>query len=61
MDSLGDIPLGRPSKPSEVAYLIACLASPRAASITRTEYVTDGGTVDGLTPVACQHEPCSLA
>jgi hypothetical protein len=28
MDSLGDIPLGRPSKPSEVADLIAFLASP---------------------------------
>lgn len=45
MDSLGGIPLGRPSKPVEVANLIAFLASPRAAAITGTEYVIDGGTV----------------
>lgn len=45
MDSIGGIPIGRPSTPSEVANLIAFLASPRAASITGSEFVIDGGTV----------------
>ena len=45
MDSLGGIPIGRPAKPKEVADLVAYLASSRAASITGTEYIIDGGTV----------------
>lgn len=45
MESLGGIPIGRPSAPEEVASLIAFLASDRAATITGAEYVIDGGTV----------------
>ena len=43
--SLGGIPLGRPGAPAEVAELVAFLASERAASITGSEYVIDGGTI----------------
>ncbi|KAA0593463.1 NAD(P)-dependent dehydrogenase (short-subunit alcohol dehydrogenase family) [Azospirillum lipoferum] len=45
MDSLGGIPIGGPSKPEDIANLIAFLASDRARTITGTEYVIDGGTV----------------
>lgn len=45
MDTLGGIPIGRSAWPKEVADLVAFLTSPRAASITGTEYVIDGETV----------------
>jgi NAD(P)-dependent dehydrogenase (short-subunit alcohol dehydrogenase family) len=45
MKSLGGIPIGRPGWSAEVAELVAFLASDRAASITGSEYVIDGGTI----------------
>ncbi len=45
MQSLGGVPIGRPSQPEEIASLVAFLASDRARTITGTEYVIDGGTV----------------
>lgn len=45
MEMLGGIPLGRPNQPQEVAELVAFLASDRASSITRSEFVIDGGTI----------------
>jgi NAD(P)-dependent dehydrogenase (short-subunit alcohol dehydrogenase family) len=45
MQSLGGIPMGRPSTPEEVASLIAFLASDRAGSISGAEFVIDGGAV----------------
>lgn len=45
LDALGGIPIGRGAEPSEVADLIAYLASDRAGAIHGAEFVIDGGTV----------------
>lgn len=45
LDSLGGIPIGRPTHPEEVAELIAFLASDRASAIHGAEVRIDGGTV----------------
>jgi NAD(P)-dependent dehydrogenase (short-subunit alcohol dehydrogenase family) len=45
MDSLGGIPMGRPAMPEEIASLVQFLVSPRAAYLSGTEYIIDGGTV----------------
>lgn len=45
MAALGGVPIGRPSRPAEIANLIAFLASDLAGTITGTEYVIDGGTI----------------
>jgi NAD(P)-dependent dehydrogenase (short-subunit alcohol dehydrogenase family) len=45
MDALGGIPMGRPAKPEDVARFVGFLVSPRAAYLSGTEYVIDGGTI----------------
>lgn len=45
MEAIGGIPIGRPNMPADVAELIAFVASPRAATITGTEFRIDGGSL----------------
>jgi len=39
------IPLGRPGQPADVAALVAFLASDRAAFLTGSQNVVDGGSI----------------
>lgn len=45
MTSIGGIPLGAPGRPRDIAELVAFLVSERAAYITGTEHVIDGGSL----------------
>jgi hypothetical protein len=49
IDRVG-IPLGRPGRPAEVAEVAAFLASDRAAFLTGSQYVIDGGTIPTVWP-----------
>lgn len=48
VESIGGIPLGAPGSPADVGELVAFLVSERAAYITGSEYVIDGGSVRGV-------------
>ena len=45
MNMIGGIPIGRPGRPTEIAELVAFLASDRVASIHGADYIIDGGTM----------------
>jgi len=45
MEAVGGIPVGRPNTPQDVAELIGFVASPRAATLTGTEFRIDGGSL----------------
>lgn len=48
VESIGGIPLGAPGSPADVGELVAFLVSERAAYITGSEYVIDGGSLRGV-------------
>jgi NAD(P)-dependent dehydrogenase (short-subunit alcohol dehydrogenase family) len=44
----GEVPLGRPGKPEEVAALVAWLCTDEAAYVTGSSYVIDGGMIQNV-------------
>ena len=44
MNRIGGVPMGRMAEPAEIADLIGFLVSPRAAYLTGSNYIIDGGS-----------------
>jgi NAD(P)-dependent dehydrogenase (short-subunit alcohol dehydrogenase family) len=47
----GEVPLGRPGRPEEVAALVAWLCTDEAAYVTGSSYVIDGGMIQNVVKI----------